>query len=204
MFSSRHLSTRHWTRVFAAALGILLGAVMGGNAFAQNNEKVLHSFSGPLDGILPVAELVTDSAGNLFGTASQGGASNWGTVFKISPEGAFTLLYSFTGGSDGGNPGGPLYIDKRGNLFGTTMSGGKAGCGEFGQGCGVVFELSPSGTYSVLYAFSGAKLVICLLEASLQTRREIYMAPHNLVVHRVRDAADSVVVWCLSFRRGEV
>jgi uncharacterized repeat protein (TIGR03803 family) len=157
MYSNRHLSTRHWTRVFAAALGILLGAVMGGNGFAWNNEKVLHSFSGSLDGILPVAELVADSAGNLFGTASQGGASNWGTVFKISPDGAFTLLYSFTGGSDGGNPGGPLYIDKGGNLFGMTMSGGKAGCGEFGQGCGVVFELSPSGTYSVLYAFSGGK-----------------------------------------------
>jgi uncharacterized repeat protein (TIGR03803 family) len=145
MYSNRHLTTRHWTRVFAAALGILLGAVMGGNAFAWNNEKVLHSFSGSLDGTLPVAELITDSAGNLFGTASQGGASNGGTVFKISPDGAFTLLYSFTGGSDGSNPGGTLYIDKEGNLFGTTGLGGKAGCGSFGQGCGVVFKLSSSG-----------------------------------------------------------
>jgi uncharacterized repeat protein (TIGR03803 family) len=161
VYSRRRLTTCHWTRVFAAALGILFGAVMGGNAFAWDNEKVLHSFSGPPDGIFPLTELVADSAGNLFGTASQSGVPHpptvppGGTIFKISPDGAFTLLYSFTGGSDGSNPGGTLYIDKEGNLFGTTGLGGKAGCGSPGQGCGVVFKLSPSGAYSVLYTFSG-------------------------------------------------
>jgi uncharacterized repeat protein (TIGR03803 family) len=136
-------------------------------------EKVLHAFTGGSDGAYPVGSLVLDAAGNLYGTAEYGGSgscqSEWyggcGVVFKLSPgaggKWTETVLYSFTGGSDGANPYGNVIFDRSGNLYSTTLTGGDdSGCpGTYGytSGCGVVFELSPSSgswTENVLYTFT--------------------------------------------------
>src|ERR1700730_2392125 len=67
-------------------------------------ETVLHSFAGGTDGANPFAGLIADSSGNLYGTTTGGGASGGGVVFKLSPGGIETVLYSFTGGRDGAAP----------------------------------------------------------------------------------------------------
>ena len=69
------------------------------------------------------------AAGNLYGTTEQGGAYGFGVVFKLTPGGAETVLYSFTGGSDGADPAASLIRDKAGNLYGTTEEGGASGDG---------------------------------------------------------------------------
>ena len=124
------------------------------NGTAGWTETVLHSFTGfPTDGALPYAGLIADSAGNLYGATTGGGASGQGVVFKLAPDGTETVLHAFTGGSDGAYPGvGPLIADSAGNLYGTTQVGGASGQG-------VVFKLAPNGTggwtESVLYSFTG-------------------------------------------------
>ena len=109
---------------------------------------VLYSFTGADDGDAPVATLLMDATGNLFGMTSQGGTYNKGTVFKIGKSGKFTSLYTFTGGADGARPLSSLILDAKGQkLLGTTMQGG--------SGSGVVFSLSKTGKEKVLYAFTG-------------------------------------------------
>jgi uncharacterized repeat protein (TIGR03803 family) len=116
-------------------------------------ETVLHSFTGGADGSQPLAGLVPDAAGNLYGTASQGGTSGAGVVFKVTPTGTATVLYSFTGGADGGGPLAGLVRDVAGNLYGTTQYGGSSTACQ--DGCGTVFELSSTGTETVLHSFVG-------------------------------------------------
>jgi len=119
-------------------------------------EKLLHSFGGT-DGALPAAQLALDSSGNLYGTTKQGGASNAGTVFRLTPnkDGSWSesVLHDFTGGNDGGVPLGGVNFDTAGNLYGTASQGGLTACM-----CGVVFELTPKGDGSwnerVLFSFS--------------------------------------------------
>jgi uncharacterized repeat protein (TIGR03803 family) len=131
-------------------------------------EKVLYSFQGGSDGAEPAAGLVFDNEGALYGTTGEGGSSNEGTVFQLkppsSPGGSWTesVLFSFNG-TDGGGPYADLIFDKKGNLYGTTVSGGPLSCpnGNGKTGCGTVFELSPpsqpggSWIESVLYNFKG-------------------------------------------------
>jgi len=80
---------------------------------------------------------VLDAQGNLYGTTNRGGASYYGTVFKLDTAGKETVLYSFTGGADGGYPYAGLVLDAQGNLYGTTYGGGAAGFG-------TVFKLTPA------------------------------------------------------------
>jgi uncharacterized repeat protein (TIGR03803 family) len=109
------------------------------------------------DGSLPFAGLVQATNGNFYGTTEYGGANNHGTVFKITPSGALTKLYSFcsqSGCTDGANPFGPLVQATDGNLYGTTQIGGantSRRCAH--QGCGTVFKITPSGTLTTLYSF---------------------------------------------------
>jgi uncharacterized repeat protein (TIGR03803 family) len=98
--------------------------------------------------------VVRDAAGNLYGTASGGGAYNLGTVFKLDPAGTLTVLHNFTGGTDGANPFAGVTLDGKGNLYGTAIYGGDLNCGG-GSGCGTVFRVDGSGKFSVLYAFTG-------------------------------------------------
>jgi uncharacterized repeat protein (TIGR03803 family) len=98
---------------------------------------VLYTFTGyPADGQHPLAGLVSDKQGNLFGTTSGGGPSNDGTVFEVSPTGVETVLHNFSGGADGFNPRASLLLDAKGNLYGTTIYGGA-------YGDGTVFKVVP-------------------------------------------------------------
>jgi uncharacterized repeat protein (TIGR03803 family) len=117
---------------------------------AEGKEMVLHSFTGGTDGANPQASLVMDAAGNLYGTTYAGGTSGAGTVFKVTEKGKETVLYSFTGGTDGGEPEAALSIDSAGSLYGTTFAGGI-------YGNGTVFKLGKKGgkwTEQVLFSFS--------------------------------------------------
>jgi uncharacterized repeat protein (TIGR03803 family) len=112
-------------------------------------KTVLYSFTGGLDGAFPLyGSLVMDSVGNLYGTTNQGGASGFGTVFKVSMAGKETVLYSFKGSKDGEYPRSGLVRDKNGNFYGTTNEGGASSSG-------TVFKLSKSGKETVLYSFAG-------------------------------------------------
>jgi uncharacterized repeat protein (TIGR03803 family) len=127
-------------------------------------ETVLYSFLGGADGSQPHAGLVLDSTGDLYGTTNFGGNANCaqgcGTIFKLSQGSdgwSESVLYPFTGSSDGREPYARLVFDPQGNLYGTTLLGGKFGTA-CASGCGTVFRLAPSVNgwkESVLYAFSG-------------------------------------------------
>jgi uncharacterized repeat protein (TIGR03803 family) len=112
-------------------------------------ETVLHRFTGGNDGGVPMAALVIDANGVLYGTASQGGLYGYGTVYTLTPNSdgkyAFAWIHAFTGYRAGGNPMSPLLLDAAGNLYGTTGHGGIHGeCNS--MGCGVVFELVKNAT----------------------------------------------------------
>jgi uncharacterized repeat protein (TIGR03803 family) len=108
-------------------------------------------FTGGADGGSPYAGLIADPAGNLYGTTYKGGASGAGVVYKVAPSGGETVLYSFTGGADGGNPYAGVISDPEGNLYGTTVYGGT----NFDAN-GVIYKLSPTRQETVLYSFNGA------------------------------------------------
>jgi uncharacterized repeat protein (TIGR03803 family) len=140
----------------AATAALVLGLLLATPHAAAQTETVLHAFSGK-DGISPSLSLVFDSAGNLYGTTAQGGSSNNGTVFELSPSGsswAEKTLISFNGGGGGSQPVGGVIVDSSGNLYGTTKEGGS-------NGAGVVFELSPSHarswTEKILHNFGSGK-----------------------------------------------
>ncbi len=115
---------------------------------AAGQETVLYTFTGGADGRNPWSGVVRDAAGNLYGTTLSGGASNAGVVYKVDPAGQQTVLYSFTGGADGGYPFAGVILDAAGNLYGTTQQGGAGGYG-------VVYKLDTSGHQTVLYTFMG-------------------------------------------------
>ena len=110
-------------------------------------QAVIHSFHGR-DGAYPAGKLAS-VGGKLYGTTDVGGTgcpatlpalAGCGTVFSITPQGQFAVVYAFKGGSDGAEPVGGL-ININGELYGTTIAGGGTGCG--GTGCGTVFKITP-------------------------------------------------------------
>lgn len=110
---------------------------------------VLYSFKGTPDGQNPaLGGLVRDPQGNLYGTTSVGGASSKGTVYRVDSVGNETLLYSFTGGADGGIPYAGVIRDSAGNLYGTTYFGG-------GNNYGTVYKVDTAGSETVLHVFMG-------------------------------------------------
>ncbi len=121
-------------------------------------ESVLYSFCSQrsfdvdcIDGVGPQAGLIQGLDGNFYGTTLSGGANNAeaGTVFKLTPSGMLTSLYTFCskiGCTDGASPEAGVIQDSGGNLYGTTAGAGA-------NGSGTVFELTPSGTLTTLYAF---------------------------------------------------
>jgi len=123
-------------------------------SLGQNGkEKLLHQFTGAPDGWFPRGPLTSDAEGNLYGTTQQGGSSgDVGTAYKVDSTGKETVLYSFTGGTDGCYADGGVILDAAGNLYGATGGGGDPG---FCVGYGVVFKLDPAGTLTVLHAFGG-------------------------------------------------
>ena len=144
-------------RPFAVlGLAAVLAATVATAATAA--EKALYSFRGGSDGSYPGGGLVSDAAGNLYGSTGAGGGSGCqdigcGTVFKVTPGGSETLLYALQAGNDGWGPWGSLLRDASGNLYGATAAGGGATACQ--NGCGTVFKLTPDDTETVLYAFQG-------------------------------------------------
>jgi len=110
----------------------------------------LYSFTGGADGGQPVAGVIQDKAGNLYGTTEYGGSSSAGVVFELNTAGIETVLHSFTGGSDGGFPAAPLIRDGKGNLYGTTYYGGSSYLG-------TVFKIDAAGNETVLHSFAGGE-----------------------------------------------
>jgi len=111
------------------------------------------------DGAVPHGGLVQGTDGNLYGTTGAGGVSDicvyeggCGTVFKITPNGTLTTLYSFNG-DDGTAPYGRLVLGTDGNYYGITNVGGANDKCEYENGCGTVFKITPSGTLTTLYSF---------------------------------------------------
>jgi uncharacterized repeat protein (TIGR03803 family) len=135
------------------SLGVVYELVLGSDG--NWTESVLHKFAGyPNDGSSPRSALIFDSAGNLYGTTSNGGTSGNGAVYELSPQsdGTWneTILYSFGPSPDGASSGSSVIFDSAGNLYGTTNGGGA------NQG-GTVYELSPNSTggwtEKILYNF---------------------------------------------------
>jgi len=136
----------------------------GGTIFKITPEgtlTTLYSFCAQtscVDGQGPEAVLLQGSDGNFYGTTAGGGNANNGTIFKITPSGTLTTLYSFcaTNAScpDGGYPTAGLIQASDGNFYGTTESGGLSSYACFARyGCGTVFKITPSGTLTTLYTF---------------------------------------------------
>jgi uncharacterized repeat protein (TIGR03803 family) len=111
-------------------------------------KTLLYSFTGDKDGAYPYGGLVLDAHGNLYGSTSSGGPHRFGTVFVLTPAGKVTVLYTFTGGTDAGSPNGSLLRDAKGDLYGTSLSGGAFGYG-------TVFKVTSTGIETVLHSFSG-------------------------------------------------
>ena len=111
-------------------------------------ETVLHVFAGGSDGLQINGGVIQGSDGNFYGTSSFGGANNLGTVFKVTPAGVESVIYSFAGGSDGSNPYAGLIQGSDGNFYGTTRNGGPSDAG-------TVFRVTLAGVETVLYSFAG-------------------------------------------------
>ena len=132
----------------------VLAVVFSVTASAQSSEHVLFSFpKSGADGTFAAHPLHLDAAGNLFGTAGNGGEDHEGTVFELSVpvQGvrSFSVLYSFKNGSDGRNPAGAIVSDASGNLYGAALGGA--------DNAGVIYKLTPGAggtwTQSVIYTF---------------------------------------------------
>ncbi len=145
-------------KAFFAALGSFVGAaaLSAGSAWAGSavSETVLYSFcqqTNCADGSGPAAGLTATTQGGLYGTTENGGnVVNAGVAFLVSITGGTGLLHVFQGGAmDGAVPFAPLFRDKSGNFFGTTLLGGASNKG-------TVFERSAAGTYRLRHAFNGS------------------------------------------------
>lgn len=142
--------------------GNLYGTTGEGGAFNHGTvykldssgvETVLHSFNGGTDGAYPSAGLTLDAAGNLYGTANEGGAAgntgDNGTIFEVNSSGTFTVLHTFTGGVGGANPAAGMILTSAGKLFGVTTEGGDH------DDDGTAFELDlTTSTFTVLHTFT--------------------------------------------------
>jgi len=116
----------------------------------QGKETILHTFTGTNgDGAQPYGGVIFDSSGNLYGATPLGGANGQGIIFKLDSHGKETILYTFTGGADGGAPIGTLVSDDHGNFYGTAATGGAVGVG-------TVFKIDATGKYTLLYTFTDA------------------------------------------------
>ena len=127
----------------------------------------LYSFGGTSsDGVVPVG-IIQASDGNFYGTTASGGANhcdqipqagpNCGAVFKATPAGVVTTLYSFGASpADAIEPQGPLIEGSDGNLYGTTSIGGANTCGSASNSCGTVFKMTKSGGVTILHSFGAS------------------------------------------------
>ena len=193
-YKSSGLRQRAVSAVLTLAV-IVLPAIVATQSARAQTFTLLHVFTGAPDGAYPVAGFVQDTAGNLYGITQQGGittgvctGASWngcGTVFKIDPSGNESVVYRFTGGTDGQSPSSGLVIDASGNLYGTTAAavfkldagtltplhspGAYAGLASdsagilYGSSADGIFSLDPSsGKYTVLAPGVGSSAPLAL------------------------------------------
>src|ERR1700690_4239954 len=142
---SRNLAARPRVGCFFALF--LLAGWLAASASAGVVFTSLYSFTGGNDGANPVAGLAKGSDGNFYGTTYYGGTNAWGTVFKISTNGALSSLYSFTGINYDAYPTAGLVQGSDGYFYGTTSG--------YPLTDGNVFKISTNGTYTSLHSFTG-------------------------------------------------
>jgi uncharacterized repeat protein (TIGR03803 family) len=126
------------------------GTYNGGTVFevtSSGTEKVLWSFGNGTDGSNPIAGVIRDTKGTLYGTTEYGGTEGHGAVFELTSSGTEKLLWSFENGTDGANPVGGVVLGKMATLYGTTSSGGM-------YGSGTVFKVTLSGSEMVIHSFA--------------------------------------------------
>jgi uncharacterized repeat protein (TIGR03803 family) len=131
-----------------ASIMVLSGLLFGGPCSAQTTITVLHNFSGGESGAYPA--IVTPTQGRdglLYGTTSEGGLNNAGTIFKMGTNGAYRQLFTLNG-TDGNYTQGALTLGTYGNYYGTSNGGGSSDDG-------VLFKISPAGNYTILHNFLG-------------------------------------------------
>lgn len=128
---------------------LLIPIFFAAQSASAQSFRVIYAFTGGADGAAPQGNLVQDKMGNFYGTTYGGGAHQKGTIFKISPTGTESVLYSFIGTTDAGNPLAGLVIDPAGTLYGTAEGGE-------GAQLGTVFKLTQQGQFTVLHTFAGA------------------------------------------------
>ena len=144
------------------ACDVNCGTVFSLDLSPPYKETVLYSFTGGSDGDFPEGGLVVNN-GYIYSTAYGGGNSgcypgyNCGTVWRMKPDGtSFSVIHSFTGGSDGGNPDNGLLVGAKGIMYGISERGGDPGCYAH-AGCGAAFSLTTAGALTPLYDFTGGR-----------------------------------------------
>jgi len=141
--------------------GVLFSCDLSGS-----HEHILHNFGTGNFGYQPTGHLIQATDGNFYGMTYTGGTLGFGTIYKISPQGSTTTLYSFQGGNDGEYPYGSLIQANDGNLYGMTYNGGS-------NGSGTLFKCSLAGNETVLHSFiggsDGAQPYGSLIQASNDT-----------------------------------
>ncbi|HEX6503110.1 MAG TPA: choice-of-anchor tandem repeat GloVer-containing protein [Terriglobales bacterium] len=154
------METHRFGHYMPVLLMVMLLAIVAGPAWAVSGPQIIYSFAGGSDGEYLDTDLIIDSMGNLYGTSVQGGDFASGTVWELSPTAngwSHSVLYSFTGGADGGEPYKGATLDAQGNLYGTAVTGGGGFCE---GGCGVLWKLTRSAsgwTQSVIHTFTGGE-----------------------------------------------
>jgi uncharacterized repeat protein (TIGR03803 family) len=144
LFSNLRLEAASAVLMFAVLL--VLEAMTEPAAHAQTF-STLYNFTGAADGGVPMAGVVKDARGNIYGTTNSGGSAGNGVVFAVNTGGVETVLYDFADWPNGANPNSTPFRDKAKKLYGTTYYGG----GNFG----VVFSVDTNGNESVLHTFEG-------------------------------------------------
>jgi uncharacterized protein (TIGR03437 family) len=134
----------------------------------QGNITRIFLFSGSGQGGTNEDSLALGSDGNFYGTSADGGPnvsdplSGAGTVFKVTPAGAETVLYSFSGNGSDGTSANSVILASDGNLYGTTVYGGSGSCEQktgaivLSMGCGTIFKVVSGSSFETLYTFTGA------------------------------------------------
>jgi uncharacterized repeat protein (TIGR03803 family) len=144
-----HSSIRTFHFVFLIWL-VLAGVFLAPAAGAAVDFEVVTALGSGLEGEGKSPQgVIKDSAGNLYGVTERGGNYDAGIVFKLDSSGNYSILHEFDSGDGGKNPPGSLVLDGDGNLYGITSFGGSSGGG-------IIFKLTPSGNFTVLYAFDGS------------------------------------------------
>ena len=132
-------------------LAVVLASLLAARAAQAQAFSLLHVFRSS-NGAHPLANLIADSSGNLYGSTYSGGPDGWGEIFKLEPPGTETIVYNFPGHAGGGLPLGNMVRDSAGNIFTAVIGSGKTCSSLY---CGMIFKVDAGGQGTTLYEFAG-------------------------------------------------